>query len=387
MVAGFGRYTVAVSRGFGDALEPWRRMVDEGGAATPFAQADYLRAWERTIGAADGRECYAATIHDRGRPVLGLPLVRERRGGGTFLFADGGVTDYNAPLLGAGAPRTRAEAVGAWLALCRALPPSAAIRFEKMPERVGAAINPLALLPQGRPSTSIGLSLDMPRGFGAWHGGLPRRYRMELNRCSRLFDALPKARYASLDQGDGAEAVLDALERMQRARIGALSLPYELDRTDIRAFYRALAAATGGSCVLTALISGAEVVAVLLGIRRADHYVMLRIAAAPEHSRVSPARTLIIRTMEDLAATGVTAFDFGLGDYPYKRRLGGETVALRDLVVARSLAGVPALMRFRLEAAARRDPRLAGAARRLRALVRRGEPTLPPPAEPGAGEA
>ena len=151
---------------------------------------------------------------------------------------------------------------------------------------------------------------------------------------------------------------------------GAGATPYAWTIPACTPFITRLAA-DGDAGTLFALRAGKEIVAALFGIRVGAGFIMLRVAADPEHARCSPARLVITpRAMERLAAEGVRTIDFGLGDYDYKRRLGGEAVDLVDLVAARSWRGLGEFVGHRGRAALRANPRAQAAARHLRDALR-----------------
>ena len=358
-------YTVDLAPSFEPVLDLWARL-GETGDLTPFQSRAWLEAWTDTFGREPRTRMIAATVRDAsGAAVLGLPLVRRRVGLlSSIEFADGGITDYNAPIVGAGAPQTPMGATRLWHALRKALPRSDVIHFERMPLRIGARFNPLGLLAGSRPAGVAGLALTLPEGYDAWRQALPRRFRMELGRCDRLFDALPDAAFRRVSGGQSD--LQAALERLQKARIAALDLPYTLENDAPKAFYRRLADRPGA---LTALMAEGRVVAVLLGLRQGDRYVMLRIASDEAYARLSPGRLIITRTIEALSAEGVTIFDFALGDYAYKRRLGGEPVDLCEILAARSPLGLHEALWFRLKAFVRADTGRHALARRLKALA------------------
>ena len=143
---------------------------------------------------------------------------------------------------------------------------------------------------------------------------------------------------------------------------------YFLDRPEVATFYRKLLAdgLADGSVILTALTRGTEVVSALLGIARGDTYVMVRISSgAKEWSNCSPGRLIIVRTMEMLQAQGFRHFDFSIGNYAYKRRLGVAPEPLHDLVAATSPYGLPLQLWDRARHLIRRNATLHALARRL----------------------
>jgi CelD/BcsL family acetyltransferase involved in cellulose biosynthesis len=65
-----------------------------------------------------------------------------------------------------------------------------------------------------------------------------------------------------------------------------------------------------------------------------------------------------------LHGQGFRHFDFSIGNYPYKRRLGVEAKPLCDLVTALSPRGLPLQFWDRAAHLIRRNPSLHGLARR-----------------------
>ena len=103
-----------------------------------------------------------------------------------------------------------------------------------------------------------------------------------------------------------------------------------------------------------------------LGVARGDHYAMVRLAAAQgEWKKCSPGRLMIERTMKELHAEGFRAFDFTIGDYAYKRRLGAVGEALVEVETALSWAGAPRVAMTKAKLAIKARPKLAAALRRM----------------------
>jgi CelD/BcsL family acetyltransferase involved in cellulose biosynthesis len=362
-------FKVEIAPSFADAFDRWERMIEGGAATLPFQRRDWLAAWAATLGREPGIDVLPITVlNQTGAPVLALPLVRRRnRMMRTITFADGGLTDYNAPIIMPGAPREAAGAMALWRDLRRALPACDLIHFEKMRTEIDGHRNPLAMLAGARASRMAGLALTLSGSYDDWLRALPSHFRKEIGRCGRLFDALPGASFkvSSDVRDDERTALFGALERLQRERIDELGLPYALDQDAPRAFYRLLSG--NGHGVLTALMAEQTVVAALFGLRYGSQFVMLRIGIAGDRYRhLSPGRHIITQTMQALAGDGVTDFDFALGDYAYKRKLGGKTVELSELLEARSPLGIGPVALAQTKITLSADTRLGAAARRLK---------------------
>jgi CelD/BcsL family acetyltransferase involved in cellulose biosynthesis len=254
---------------------------------------------------------------------------------------DGGVTDYCAPILGPGAPLDDAGA----RALCRAVQEALSadglagdvLRFDKMPVMLDGRANPLLAGFATRPSRLAGNVVSVPGTWQQWLAALDRPVRKEIGRCRRLFEG-KGGRFLVAATPAEAAPIMDALETLQAERIHGQGLDYILDEPANRAHYRQLvnAGLADGSAVLGALVHGegaaAEVVAALLAITHRDGCCMVRLAQAGGAWRtLSPGRQVLERTMEHLHGQGFRRFDFTIGSYDYKRRLGAVPQPLVDV--------------------------------------------------------
>ena len=201
------------------------------------------------------------------------PLIRCRVGAMRVIrFADEGVVDYNAPIIGPAAPQTRRAAARLWNAIQRQLPPADLLDLRKMPTSLGRTLNPLALLPT-LPSALNGnvLHITNEDDFEAYtHKVLERRFRKELERSWRVFTRYPSARFEFIQDPQLRRDVLAAIERQQPVRLQRAGKRYELDRPDAADFYRRLVDSdpTGSFIAIGALMAGQQVIAAIVGLRR-----------------------------------------------------------------------------------------------------------------------
>jgi CelD/BcsL family acetyltransferase involved in cellulose biosynthesis len=338
-------------------------------SSTPFQDARWLGAWYAAFGNVPQVEPLIAVVADTvtSKQVALLPLVRRVHKGIRIVeFADLDLTDYNAPLLTAAAPRDAETARALWRdlsAALRRLPDGVdLVRLRKMPVDLGSQPNPLALLDGARPCPLNGNVVTIGEDFDAWRYRLERTVRKNLERSWRVFTRDPAARLQIVTDHALALRVLSIMEIQQDARMRHLGLNFTLNDETSAAFYRNLVGEglRDGYAVLSALTVGEEVVATLLGVRRGSHYVMLRNSNAGEKwSNCSPGRLIIERTMAALHRDGVRNFDFSIGNYAYKRRFGVAPVALVDITASLSWRGIPYALRDRAAHELRRHPRLA----------------------------
>src|SRR3954451_17622372 len=108
-----------------DAVLDWLDHPGDLVAGTPFQSDCWLRARYESLVAERGVEPLPVAVRsaDNHTPAMLLPLLCRRRYGVSVLeFADLGLTDYNAPLLGSAAPKDRAAALAMLGAVRAALP-------------------------------------------------------------------------------------------------------------------------------------------------------------------------------------------------------------------------------------------------------------------------
>ena len=340
------------------------------GRCTPFQQPRWLENWFASIGAETGVEPLLVLVHENGKLVLFMPFVRLKRGQMiTIEPADLGVTDYNAPLLGSEFAPSAASMAMMWNAIKRALPPADLIHITKTPATIDGAVNPFCLLSCARASALNGNLLSVEGKWSDYHQGLERTFRKEIERSWRVFEKYPSARFGLIAEPDRAFQMLDSLERQQADRMNELGKEYRLDQPHYADHYRRLVSngLADGSVRLSALVSGDEVVAALLGITRSTSFAMVRISTGGNTwKNCSPGRLVIYKTMEALHDEGLRHFDFTIGDYAYKRRMGAQPVPLFDLIEAASFKGWPVVVKKRLRARLRRSPALQAFRARLK---------------------
>ena len=131
-----------------------RAMAATFAPSTPFQDRRWLDAWYRAFAGFDDVEPLIAIVSDAAtsEQVALFPLVRRVQHGASAIveFADHNLTDYNAPLLHAAAPRDAAAARLMWrdlLAALKRLPGGTdLVRLRKMPFDLDGRPNPLTLL-------------------------------------------------------------------------------------------------------------------------------------------------------------------------------------------------------------------------------------------------
>jgi CelD/BcsL family acetyltransferase involved in cellulose biosynthesis len=337
-----------------------------GGIATPFQAPGWLAAWYGTVAPAQDAEPLIVFVTERetGRLVAALPLIRHRAEGlQVIAFADLGVTDYNAPILGPAAPVTVSGARALWRAISEALPRADLIKLQKMPDMVGGRANPMARLRGVYPSHSPGFSVAMGDDWNAYLRSLAKKFRKELGRSFRLFEKEGVALFRRIETVEEALRVLDVMNTQQHARLSEMGAAYALDADAYHAFYARLVTEgiEDGTTILTALVCDGEIVAALLGVTDGTSFAMVRLShAGGDWMKIGPGRLVIERSMQLLHGHGCRQFDFSIGDYPYKAGFGVMPGSMFDFITAQTWRGRASAARDLAKAAIKRGLGMMG---------------------------
>jgi CelD/BcsL family acetyltransferase involved in cellulose biosynthesis len=309
-------------------------------ASYVFQRADLLAVWRDTIGAARATQPVFTAIFDRhDRPLMLLPLGIERRHGIRILgFLDGGVCDYNAPVLFPGGACLNADDMRqVWEALTRVLPPFDLALFDKMPGEIRGMPNPLL---------ELGARVRAPSGHvatldGTWEEfsakRLPRR-RHTLRKRRRLTE-LGNLRFTIAATAAERARLFDATMRQKSRQLAEIRGASVRD-PGFREFYSALAADPHGPVHLSGLQVDDNVIATHLGLLAENRFYFLVPAyEGGEWSRFSAGRILIEDLIEWCFANRVEIFDFGIGDEPYKLEYRDRDLPLYQAVIPVTVSG------------------------------------------------
>jgi CelD/BcsL family acetyltransferase involved in cellulose biosynthesis len=333
---------IRVSRDLGSFASLWPRCDTPGPARCHVFQcADVLEVWLKTIGAARGVDPYFVVVTDeRGEPRFAVALGIERRFGVRVLtFLDGGVSDYNAPVVFANGTAARPYPLRQLIERLRGvLPPFDLVMFEKMPADVLGLPNPLVRpgmeghTPSGHVTTLAGTWVDAAKR-------LPRG--QDSRRKRRKLEAMGKLAFVVADGAASRERLLDAMIRQKTRRYIETRGWDGFDRPGYRDYFRQMTERLGppGIVHLSALTLGDQVVAAHWGMVCGMRLYSLMPSFEAEWSRFSPGRLLLEHLFEWSYARGIACFDFGIGDEAYKFEFRDGVLPLYRAVIPVTMAG------------------------------------------------
>jgi CelD/BcsL family acetyltransferase involved in cellulose biosynthesis len=332
-------------------------------AGFPFQARDYLEAWLATIGAARRvRPVLVRVDGSNGAPWLLVPLGIERRRGLRVLgFLDGGVVDYAAPIVfPANAPLEPVEPRALWRAIFAASPRFDIANIEKLAAHVNGCINPL-FLSDARFASHCGYSVELS---GDWPSFAKQRLpgKKHTSRYRRRLSEKGDLRFVIAATPAERSLVLDALIRQKTRKYLETRGVDGFDRPGYRAYFTTLTErfAPLGFVHLSALTLDGAPLATHWGLVSGGRfYYLMPAMESGDWRRFAPGNLLAEDLIQWCYANGLTAFDLGVGDEPYKKDYQPETLRLVRLVMGRSVLGqaiVPALRTLRLLRTRRRAP-------------------------------
>lgn len=366
---------ITVATDLADFWDIWPSVYTTGHAALyVFQSREVLQVWGDTIGRARRAQPFFVRVTGaEDTPVLLLPLVIERRRGARVLtFPDGGVSDYNAPVLFPHASALEAQDVRSlWRRVLAALPPIDAVVFEKVPGEICGMANPLG--------AAAPIS-DARSGHCAILEGDPLQF--ERTRIHRAKDSRRKRRRLA-EAGDVRFVVADteaARARLLAAMIRQKTRRYlerdgvdGFDRPGYRAYFAEMTARHPSLVHLSALEVNGVPLATHWGLITPHRFYCLMLGFEDHPLALySPGRLLVEDLINHCYERGVRAFDLGAGDAPWKALVGARAAPLRALRAPRSALGWAYLQASRLRAQAANRSGMIAVSAKARGFSKRG---------------
>lgn len=340
---GAGPYRVTVAPSL-DTITEWPTVSEvTAGGGYCFQGREFLEIWLQTIGAARRTKAAFVRVCDGcGRPLMLLALGIERVAAlRRLVFLDGGVVDYNAPVLLQPAkeiaPLDMAEI---WASIVRALPGFDLVVLEKIPQTMNGIPNPLAHL-GARPDQRSGHILHLN---GTWetyaNAALPRRQDSRRKR-RQLSEMGPIRLEVAATEAEAARFLSVMVRQKTRRYLDTIGTD-DFESPGYRGYFTRMTEqfAARGMVQVAAVFVGDHIVATHWGIvaGRRFHYLMPAFEAGT-WSRFSPGRLLIEELIAWSYGNGITVFDFGPGDEPFKVEFRSAIVPLMRLEWPQSAIG------------------------------------------------
>jgi CelD/BcsL family acetyltransferase involved in cellulose biosynthesis len=331
---------VAVSPSIEPFADLWPTLSQPGhGAHYVFQTCDMIELWRGSIGVARKVQPLFVRIDDAGAPLALLALGFERRSGTRVLtFLDGGVADYNAPILFSS--HCAHPATDIWRAVFAELPGFDAAVLDKMPSSVCGVRNPLASLP-GSGSPPSGHEVILSGGWDEYAADRLHRPKDSRRKRRRLSEA-GEIRFVIASDSEEAELIYTTLIRQKARRYLELNGADGFDRPGYRAYFRRVTDAlfATGAVHLSALQVGDDLLATHWGLVSNGRFYCLMLAYADHPlARFSPARLLVEELVAWCFANRIQVFDLGYGDTAWKAQFAPHRLELFHAALPQTALG------------------------------------------------
>jgi CelD/BcsL family acetyltransferase involved in cellulose biosynthesis len=328
-----GCFKIQVSEDIRAFAELWPRSDRMGSARCyAFQCADHLEVWGRTIGKARGtQKVFVAVFDEASRPLLLLPFgIEQGRRLRILGFLDGGVSDYNAPVIFEQARAwDAARTKSLWKALTSALPRFDIAVFEKMPAEICGIENPLANLPV-LPTTPSGHFIRLTQSWRNEAGPrLPFKREAEAQR--RRLAKLGQVTFEVVEDPAERRRILEAMLSQKSRRYMETWGVDGLDRPGYRSYYLELVEelSPSGPVLMAALKVDGKIIATNWGLLVSGRFIgIVMTFEGGEWRRFSPGKLLLEDLLLWCCNNGIEIFDFGVGDEGYKAGYTDEILAL-----------------------------------------------------------
>jgi CelD/BcsL family acetyltransferase involved in cellulose biosynthesis len=375
---------LSVTSNLSEIEDEWRHF-EVSADCTPFQTYDWLATWHRCIGSQTGVTAAIVTCRlSTGKLLFVLPLAVERKGFvGQLTFLGHESCDYNAPLLAPdlAAHMSPVEFRSLWNATRRILQKTAGcnhslILLDKMPERVGAQLNPMHALatmlnPSGAHITALGA--DWESFYAEKRSSTTRRRdrgkRKKLAEYGELRVTVPET------EAEIQSTLATLLEQKSRwfARLGVPDLFARPGHSD---FFKAIACSGKHFVHVSRLDVGTTCAAASLGLmfRNCYYYILASYDDGPL-SRFGPGVAHLHELMNHAIVQGCDHFDFTIGDESYKSDWADTKIYLYDHVSGATLFGrivaAAVIARLRVKRSIKNSPALWSLATRVRRAMSR----------------
>ena len=279
---------------------------------------------------------------DIGRPLLLLPWGIERRRGIRILgFLDGGVCDYNAPIVFEPTRTWDRSAVGqVWQELIRVLPRFDVATFDKMPADICGVPNPFVRL-GGIPFAESGHLTNITSTWEEYTAKqLP--YRRKSGQQRRKLAKIGSIDFRVAESSADRQRIVEAMMRQKSRRCVETGRADELNLPGYRQYYVAMTErfAWPGPLLVAALEVDGKILSTSWGLIFNKRFLWLVTTfEGGEWKRCSPGRLLLEDLLEWSFSNGITIFDFGLGDESYKLAYSDQKIALYQVNMPATIVG------------------------------------------------
>ena len=366
----------------------WRHL-ETSGVATAFQRFDWLRAWQRHIGARQDAEPRIVSVTQENKPVLVLPLGLFHENGIRVLrFLGGTHSNYNLGVFDRDfmirADRSTMRQLMS--EMIDAVGRIDVLELRNQPDTWMGLRNPLSLLPH-QSAASNAYATQLQPDFEAFmkaHRG--SKGRKKLRWQERAFDKVGGYTFKRVETAEEGHRVLAAFAEQKAMRFKAQGIHNVFADPGVMDFLHDLVSQSATQTDRPALeffylSAGGKIRATFAGSESGQRFSgFFNSISTDDLTRLSPGELLLTRVLQCICERDLAMFDLGCGEARYKSAWCDRQESLFDLLRGLTLAGKTAVAVKRTKLAAKRqikqNERLWAVAKQMRQAMF-GENSLP----------
>lgn len=347
---------VSLFRAMAEAEPHWRALENSGALMSAYQRFDFMAAWQRHLGMAEGVTPAIVVGFDAANaPLVVLPFGMRRFGELKIVgFFGGKHVNFNLGLW----RRDFAAGVEADVLdrLVKALDADALV-LRNQPHQWQGIRNPFSLWPHSR-SPSLGHKGALKRDFEALIAErLSSSTRRKIRKKAEKLDAAGGMNFARAGSDAEALRVLDVFFEQKIARMRQIGQTDVFGDRDVQNFLKAAVTAGNGSppIEIYSLSAGPEVIATFAGVCDGERFSAMFNSIEPDRFQTeSPGEQSLFQLVKHCCERGLKTFDLGIGEARYKNLFCQDDEPVFDSFVALSPAGRLYVAAARIAQAAKR---------------------------------
>ncbi len=320
-------FSIEVSSDIDAVQGDWEHLESKG-LLTAFQTRAWLLPFYKILAPHLNATPVFVLVRDKssGLPVMLLPLCSRRLYGLTVIeFADGGISDYNAPLIAKGFDPGASEWRELWRAVKAALGQGSMLRLIKMPHLIAGFPNPLLQCMNATVMDVAAWGTPLPPTLAEYdaHVASPDFMR-SLEKKVRRLAKHGEIGYAAAQTQDEKRAVFDILAQQRQARCDVTGWSNTMADPVYRRYYESVVDEAPREFLnLGAVRIGGTVIGTMLAlIHGGVFYVILPTYLGTQWQRYSLGSLVIRESVKYCFDHGIGFFDITIGDEAYKKDFG-----------------------------------------------------------------
>ncbi len=342
----------------------WQEF-QKGADCYGFQTYEWVSHWYQTIGLSlKIRLCIVLIWDENNTPILLFPFgIQEKMRISCLVFLDGGISDYNAPLVSSifSSQHYKMEFSQLWERITDSLPEYDVIHLQKLPEFIKDQTNPLVNLrvTSYRDNVYFTTLLDSWEDF--YQNRVKKKIRLDSRRQKKRLNKLGDVRFVIARDTSEIQAITAKMIEQKIRRYRETSVQNMFNETAYKQFYSNAACrlVDSGLINVSALMVNDKIVATHWGMIHGERfYYLMPTYASGEWRRYSVGRLLLEHLIEWCIENKLKIFDFTVGSDPYKLDWCDKSMTLYEYIQINTFKGYVYYFNYQIKKYIRQNPTL-----------------------------